>query len=114
MKRACVLGLLAIAAMGLTGGLAGCQSGTTEMAGFSECEGVWFNANGERVHRDQLLGRDSMHVQNSHGSTILLATDVHDEACRDDACGRACAKACCEQLGSRSASPRSSGYTRTR
>ncbi len=99
MKLVCVFGLASLAAICFLGG---CQSGTTEMAGFHDNEGVWFNARGERVHRDQLF--------RSGSSTSLVAADVQAIPAAKHCAGAGCCKE--RPLGSRSAVPRSSGYTR--
>lgn len=95
MKRACAFGLLVMATMIL----GACQSGAKETAGFNDREGVWFNARGERVHREQLFGGKC--------STPPGAADI---ACREAARKPQCPHA----LGSRSEVPRMSGYTRDR
>ena len=100
MKRACICGLLVLSALTL----GGCQSGSKELAGFDDREGVWFNARGERVHHDQLFASAGCCSKSS--AQIGLA-DIADHAAAPKA---QCA--CCKPA--HSGDPRMSGYSRAR
>jgi hypothetical protein len=51
MIRACLFGLVACAALGM---VACAESGSANARGFTRDEGIWFDANGVRVHRPDL------------------------------------------------------------